>query len=251
MVKYTFIIFLIIHILADFYLQTGKVADRKRTQFKWTIYHIIIYGGSVLLLIYILLPGLNWWYGAFFALTHAFIDVLKFFVCKYVGQSQYNSVLNKLNVFLIDQAMHLLVLFIIVYSMRDINIKEMYRTDFQIVFDVFGISEVVVIRWIIKFLLVHKPANILIANILDLYKPVEKSQPVANDKNAGRFIGTLERIIMTIFISINQYSAVGLVLTAKSIARYEKISHEQDFAEYYLVGTLLSTISAIGVSVMF
>lgn len=46
-------------------------------------------------------------------------------------------------------------------------------------------------------------------------------------------------------------SAVGLVLTAKSIARYDKIAKEQDFAEYYLLGTLLSTLYAIAVSIIF
>ncbi len=55
----------------------------------------------------------------------------------------------------------------------------------------------------------------------------------------------LERLIIVIFLSINQYSAIGLVLTAKSIARYDRISNDQAFAEYYLLGTLLSTIMVI------
>ena len=36
-----------------------------------------------------------------------------------------------------------------------------------------------------------------------------------DDIKAGRIIGTLERIIMMFFIDINQYSSIGLVLTAK------------------------------------
>jgi hypothetical protein len=55
----------------------------------------------------------------------------------------------------------------------------------------------------------------------------------------------LERLIIVIFLSINQYSAIGLVLTAKSIARYDRISKDQAFAEYYLLGTLLSSIMVI------
>jgi hypothetical protein len=64
---------------------------------------------------------------------------------------------------------------------------------------------------------------------------------------AEGFIGLLERLIMLILLSINQYSAIGLVLTAKSIARYNKITENQEFAEYYLLGTLLSTVIVIGV----
>lgn len=56
------------------------------------------------------------------------------------------------------------------------------------------------------------------------------------------------RIIILMFLSIDQYSAIGLVLTAKSIARYDKIAHEPEFAEYYLLGTLLSTVVAIVIS---
>lgn len=40
-------------------------------------------------------------------------------------------------------------------------------------------------------------------------------------------IGAVERIIMLFFLSIKQYSSVGLILIAKSIARYNKIAEDQ------------------------
>ena len=61
-------------------------------------------------------------------------------------------------------------------------------------------------------------------------------------------IGTVERIIMLVFFFFSQYSALGFVLTAKSIARYDRISKDQNFAEYYLLGTLLSTLLVILIS---
>lgn len=63
-------------------------------------------------------------------------------------------------------------------------------------------------------------------------------------------IGTFERIIILFFLSIQQYSSIGLVLTTKSIARYNKISEDQMFAEYYLLGTLLSTICVLLISIV-
>jgi hypothetical protein len=84
--------------------------------------------------------------------------------------------------------------------------------------------------------------------ILAIYKPELQHSGSKNENNAGRIIGTIERIIILIFISIGQYSAIGLILTAKSIARYDKIAKEKDFAEYYLLGTLISTLSVIVVS---
>lgn len=40
-------------------------------------------------------------------------------------------------------------------------------------------------------------------------------------------------------------AAIALVFTAKSIARYDMISKNQGFAEYYLIGSLFSMISVL------
>lgn len=98
------------------------------------------------------------------------------------------------------------------------------------------------------FIAIHKPVNIIISRILTLYKPASKDDSRAEDKNAGRLIGTLERTVIIILISLEQYSTIGLVLAAKSIARYDKIAKEPAFSEYYLIGTLLSTLAVIAIS---
>ncbi|MCC9939665.1 DUF3307 domain-containing protein, partial [Streptococcus agalactiae] len=64
-------------------------------------------------------------------------------------------------------------------------------------------------------------------------------------EGAGAMIGNLERLIMAILLISGQYAAIGLVFTAKSIARYDKISKSQVFAEYYLIGSLFSIISVL------
>lgn len=66
-----------------------------------------------------------------------------------------------------------------------------------------------------------------------------------SSKQAGKIIGFLERLTFIMCICISQYSAIGLVLTAKSVARYDKISKDQEFAEYYLIGTLFSVLCSI------
>lgn len=60
----------------------------------------------------------------------------------------------------------------------------------------------------------------------------------------GRVIGDLERILIFLLALEGQLGAVGLVLTAKSLARFEDFK-QQEFAEYYLVGTLSSTLVAL------
>ena len=58
-------------------------------------------------------------------------------------------------------------------------------------------------------------------------------------------IGILERTAIVALIPLNQWAAVGLLLTAKSIARHKYIN-EKSYAEYYLIGTLLSFLVALG-----
>lgn len=63
-------------------------------------------------------------------------------------------------------------------------------------------------------------------------------------QNAGLYIGWLERFLVVTFLLLHSPAAVGLILTAKSIARYPEFKSEP-FAEYFLIGTLLSIALAL------
>lgn len=60
---------------------------------------------------------------------------------------------------------------------------------------------------------------------------------------SGHLIGILERTFTLILIVLGQWAAIALLLTAKSIARFEELK-DRRFAEYYLVGTLTSLLVA-------
>ena len=66
-------------------------------------------------------------------------------------------------------------------------------------------------------------------------KPGETPEEV---KNAGMYIGWLERFLVVTAILVQAPSMVGLILTGKSIARFPEL--KEHFAEYFLIGTLLS-----------
>lgn len=70
---------------------------------------------------------------------------------------------------------------------------------------------------------------------IGIQKPGETVEQV---KNAGMYIGWLERFLVVTAILVQSPSIVGLILTAKSIARFPDL--KERFAEYFLVGTLLS-----------
>lgn len=87
---------------------------------------------------------------------------------------------------------------------------------------------------------------VLVKKILDTIsvKPLGEDE---HDRSVqmGKYIGILERgVVLTLAIS-GALPSVAFVLTAKSIARFDKLSEDRQFAEYYLIGTLTSTLIAI------
>lgn len=112
------------------------------------------------------------------------------------------------------------------------------------------------LQWGLMFLLLGKPTNQVIRELNGKEKilqptkmdPIPVLQASKRDPeyvNAGSLIGTLERLLIAIMMLLGQYAAIGLIFTAKSITRYDRISKDPSFAEYYLVGTLMSALFAI------
>ena len=81
-----------------------------------------------------------------------------------------------------------------------------------------------------------------------LVRAVLKKVKIEDEKiekdNTGKLIGNIERILLFILILSDNLAAIGFVITAKSIARFEELKHKK-FAEYYLIGTLTSAVIAI------
>ena len=56
---------------------------------------------------------------------------------------------------------------------------------------------------------------------------------------AGRAIGTLERLILAVGIALQRWEILAAVIALKTVARFQKLD-KQEFAEYFLVGSLFS-----------
>jgi len=63
-------------------------------------------------------------------------------------------------------------------------------------------------------------------------------------ENAGLYLGWIERFLVLTAIAMQSPLMVGLILTGKSIARFPEMK-EARFAEYFLIGTLLSICIAV------
>lgn len=230
---------LIAHVLGDYYFQNDEMSQLKKEKISGVIKHSVYY--SIPFIAVWIFINESFKLLIFLCLTHFIIDFIKYIVYKMYTNKLNYSYKNILSrsvkpwiIYLFDQLLHIISIFILVYyfsNSLDIN--------FTLIEKILNIDILFILKWILIIICIHKPANITFKKIFSNNKPKEKS--VNNNKN-GAIIGFLERFIIAIFLYVNQYSAIGFVLTAKSIARYNKISENAEFGEYYLIGTLYSTL---------
>lgn len=102
-----------------------------------------------------------------------------------------------------------------------------------------------VLIYSVAYLLALGAGHLFVKVMLKKFRPGE-AQGVPG---AGAVIGLLERALVLTLVLMGQYTAIGLALTAKSIARYKELE-DRRFAEYYLIGTLASILFAVGVGIL-
>jgi len=101
------------------------------------------------------------------------------------------------------------------------------------------------------FLLVLNESNLVIRSIFHLFRifPGTTNEALLpkidhREYNAGRIIGILERILIYFAVLFGQFAAIGFLMAAKGFTRFKELD-ERNFAEYILIGTLLSALMAI------
>lgn len=246
---YKFIlIFILAHLLGDYYLQTEKMAKDKNNKIVYLLIHSFLY---YLISFIVVIP---FWdpsivmYAVYISTAHLVIDLLKMILYKSLNKNKTINSLLELKqglIYIADQTLHLLVIFIFGYIFVLNENSIIAASWFNHVIEIFNIDKTLLIKWSVVLLLIGKPANITFTYLFSRFKPIEAEVINPNNQKAGATIGILERLIIVILLSIGQYSAIGLILTAKSIARYNKISDNKEFGEYYLLGTLVSVLYSI------
>ncbi len=62
--------------------------------------------------------------------------------------------------------------------------------------------------------------------------------------NRGRLIGNIERVLLVVMAAVHSYEALGFLIAAKGLIRSRDLEN-RSWAEYFLVGTLASTLVAL------
>ncbi|MBX2843204.1 MAG: DUF3307 domain-containing protein [Flammeovirgaceae bacterium] len=227
--NYTLLIRLIVaHLVSDFILQpTNWVKDREKNKLKskQLYFHIAVTG----LTAYIF-SGLwtNFYIPLGIMITHYIIDLGKTYAPK------------NLLTFLIDQFLHIYVIVIIFFLYKGQN-NSYELIDKLLVL----LNKEKVWIVILGYLTIIYPVGYLIGFLTkDWSEEIEKK----GLKNAGKIIGQLERMLILTFILFNQYQAIGFLIAAKSVFRFNEIKEDKarKETEYIIIGTLYSfTISVL------
>ncbi len=217
----------IAHIIADFFAQPQCFADKKQ-QNNLRSWHIYIHSAIVLAASFLLTFSYDFiLYAIVIAVLHFAIDALK---------SAIERKCTNPATFFIDQLLHFIIIWcaVRIYWRGDVAIPAYINQ--------FSVNEILIA---LGLLICLKPTNVMIRACLSSMnlkvsddadgKNLEKTK---NLEKAGRWIGSIERILAFVLVLLGQFTAIGFVIAAKSILRYgEKDTHK---AEYVLIGTLLS-----------
>ncbi|KJS22553.1 MAG: hypothetical protein VR72_05850 [Clostridiaceae bacterium BRH_c20a] len=238
------IVFLAIisHVIADFIFQTEEIVELKEQKgIKGYIYHGLgIFAASFVLLFsndgikdLILFLSL-------ITIIHLIIDYIK--VELEQGEFSNNKLFSIFN-FIIDQVLHILLI-IFLLSLLDlgkpiileiVNIKFLFSI-LILIYLTFGGS--ILIRKTLDLIYRRKP------NYLDIIENSTEEKDLLKEARVGKYIGILERTILFIVLINGKMEAVGFIIAAKSFTRFKQLE-KKEFAEYYLIGTLLSVTFAL------
>lgn len=218
-----FLILLLAHVIGDFYLQSDRVCKSKKAgHFSsiWMYIHPLI----VALVSWILVWDIEFYSCAIvLLLSHFIFDSIK----------SYSK--DTIVAFMVDQIAHVAVLIFVACIWTE---KYCWTSP-----DSMYAKDVLLPEYILAVLLLIKPSNIFVKKTLAAHQLQEKSS-----NKIGSLIGTLERLLTFLLIMAGQFSAVGFLVTAKSILRFKDTQTEK--TEYVLAGTLLSFGIAIAVGMI-
>ncbi len=235
---------LIAHCVTDFFLQPNHwVADKKekvwKSKFLW--YHGLVTGFIAWLFVWD--PKL-WWAILIVTVTHIVIDGIKLSL-----QNQSRKIATEFRLFMADQLAHLFIIMIVWlwiidgWNQMNLLIKHLFP-DYRILLRLLG------------YLIMAGPVGFIIQFLTRRWA----SELDTNDslKNAGQWIGILERILILTLVYINEFGAIGFLITAKSLLRVTdkpfipgsepspgKPFSPRKHTEYVLIGTFLSFAIAI------
>jgi len=212
------------HFIGDFVLQPAHwVEDKleKKGRSKYLYFHVGVHLLALLIILRFqhILPILV------IVVTHFLIDL---------GKLSLTNPKNYRWLFVVDQVLHLLVLGAVLYWI------EPFPLDFS---NLLTENTLLLITFLVFVTYVSGIVmRMLLAPYIDEVAKDDADTEGGSLKNAGTYIGMLERLFVFGFILMQQWAAIGLLIAAKSVFRFGDLNKGKNrkLTEYVLIGTLLS-----------
>lgn len=210
------------HLLTDFVFQPSSwIESRNKKHFRSLPLYL---HGLVTAIVAWAFIGLSYWPVAFIILvTHILID----------GWKSYRP--KETKYFLVDQCLHFVVLLACWYFLF-LNCGDVIAAWDEI-------STQKNLITITAYVFVSFPAGILIGQLTQKWREQITDAPTLG--NAGKWIGIIERIVILTLVFHHQYEAIGFLIAAKSLLRFNEANRPEIKTEYLLIGTLISITIAI------
>jgi hypothetical protein len=216
------------HLITDFLLQKKEWIDERRL-LHYKSPTLYLHTTLTMLFAYVLLgQWSNWQIPLFIFITHTLIDIWK----------SYRP--DLVRYFAIDQLMHMLMLLISTFWITSKNDVLITAINYLVNQPYFWI-------YCSAYLFVTNPLGIAIGLMIKKFKvQLNKESQVSGTSetlaDAGKWIGIFERLLILTFVLNEQFGAIGFLIAAKSILRFNNKDEERarKETEYVLVGTLIS-----------
>ena len=239
-VSTTFLALLLAHLLADFPLQSSAMVAAKKTSWLSHLKHggIHYLSAAVCLLVFTIQPlasvRVQAWL-VLYILLHIGLDISKHALV------QRGTFPDGARMFLADQVLHVATIAGLTWALTGVTWPDL-RSGFEwsplgrlhaltvaIIYAAVLFGGGYLIRYCTRSLSTH----LLVGR--------ESQEEL---RNAGLYIGWLERFLVVTAVLVQSPAMIGLILTGKSIARFPELK-EARFAEYFLIGTFLSISLAL------
>lgn len=236
----TYILLCIAHLIGDFVFQNSELVERKKVESLALIKHSAIYATCIFIALAISQEL------KLAIITGLIIGILHYTIDRQKNKVKKNALEVKKDfvVFFIDQIIHIILLIIIAKYALDLYPDP--NTLIGQAIDKFSYHSVMESSVIVLlYVLCSHPIGVIIKKVFLVLDARSQQQPIEETLGAGFIIGILERLIILTLGLLGEFGAIGLVLAAKGLARFEQLK-DKSFAEKYLIGTLLSVLLALG-----
>ena len=241
-----FLALVIAHLIGDFPLQSLRMVGEKAAllgaaYFRHGLVHLVLSVSALALFT----PALVWQRPTIYALALLTVGHL----ASDWGKNhlvRWRPGLDSGALFVADQILHLLIIaaasmIIVRHAPTTEVVRALWIANQDKVLVILTVLLIVVfpVGYLIRFLLI--PLSDELATAGD--DPPSGKDSVEGLKNAGLYIGWLERALLVVAFAVGSVAAVGLILGAKSVVRFPKFE-SRAFAEYFLIGTFISVAFA-------